>query len=710
MPKSYNALKVKIAESLSHFERSRALMSATQRSRKARASQLSSFDDPEAFFDEVKRVKTESISNLDKLMAQFVSSCERNGAKVFVAKTGNDAVDYVVELARKHNAKLIGKAKSLTTEEIELNRYLEEKGIDVAETDLGERIIQLAREKPFHLVFPAVHKSQSEVAQLLSNSTKTQVPDDLNEIMKVIRRELRPIFLEEEIGITGANAAVAETGTIVIETNEGNARLVSSIPDVHVVIVGMEKIVPRIEDALNLAIAHPVSATGTRLTNYVSLISQRRPLEGHPNREMHVIVLDNGRSKMKSDPWFKEALNCIRCGACMNVCPTYGVVGGHTFGYIYPGPIGIPWTKEVHGLEKAGEFAHLCIACGLCREICPADIDIPMMIAKVKEEDVKENGQIIPNRVLSRSDKFAKVASATSPVSNWVIQSRPSRAFMDTFLGIERKRKLPKFERLTFEKRFPKLKKSIDNPRGRIIYFPDIFANYNEPQLAEKAVNLLQENQIEVLLPPNLKASGMPYISYGELGEATKVARHNINILSKFVAKGYDVVATEPTATYCLKEVYPKLLEYSDESKLVAAHSFEFFEYLALKNPNLKERIPNSESVSMKQRKRIGFHIPCHQRALGGGKDTIEALKRQGYDVQIIETGTCCGMAGTFGLKKGELGYELSMAVGKPLFELFEGDDSIEFIATESSVCTEQLTDGTRYEVVHPLDLLVSKK
>ena len=698
MPKDYDALKEKIADSISHYEKSKALSAATKRSRNARTSQLLSLSDPSGLLSDVKDLKRSSISNLDNLLQQFVSSCEKNGSQVLIAKTGQDVVTYVLDLAGKNNVKLIDKSKSLTTEEIELNHHLEQKGINIVETDLGERIIQLANEKPFHLVFPAVHKSQKEVAELFSSSFNTNVPDDLDEIMKVIRKELRPIFLESGIGITGANVAVAETGSIVIETNEGNARLVSGVPDIHVVIVGMEKIVPTWEDALKLAMAHPVSATGTRLTNYVSMISQRRPLEGHPNRELHIIVLDNGRRKMKEDSWFREGLSCIRCGACMNICPTYGVVGGHVFGYIYPGPIGIPWTEEVHGLDKA-EFAHLCISCGLCREICPADIDIPMMIAKVKERDVEANGQLTPNKVLSKSDMFAKLASSTAPLSNWIIQSRLSRAFMDRFLGIDKRRNLPRFERNTFEKRFKKIKKVLPCPSSKVVYFVDIFANYNDPRLAEKALKMLQDQNIEVELPKDLKASGMPYISYGELKEATRIAKHNVRILASLVKQGYDVVATEPTATYCLKEIYPKLLDHSTESELVSEHSFEFFEYLESHSEKL-------DTKTVQTRKQIGFHIPCHQRGLSAGKHTIDLLTKKGYDVKVIETGTCCGMAGTFGLKKGDLGYNLSMAVGKPLFELFEAEKTIEMIATESSVCTQQLTDGTKLRLVHPIDLL----
>lgn len=706
MPKDYSSLKKKITIALETPERGKTLLVAVKRGRDARREQLATLEDPEEFRSEIKEIKTSSIENLDSLLATFMKNCEQNGNKVFVAKDGKEVVDYILDLANRNNVTLIEKSKSLTTEEIELNHHLQEgkKDLTVVETDLGERIIQLVDEKPYHLVFPAIHKTQGEVAQIFSEATGSSIPDDLTAIMDTVRKHLRPTFLNSQLGITGCNIAVAETGSIIVETNEGNARLVSAVPDIHVVVVGMEKIIATWEEALKLVMAHPISATGTRLTNYVSIVTQRLPLGGSSARELHVIILDNGRSKMRQDPWLKEGLDCIRCGACMNACPTYGVVGGHVFGYIYPGPIGIPWTEEVHGLDKAAEFAPLCISCGLCKEICPADIDIPMMIAKVKEEDVEKNGQLTPNKILSRSDDFAKLASATAPLSNWVIQSRISRSFMDQFLGIEKKRKLPRFQRKTFEKRFSSIKQGIANPKGKIVYFVDLVANYNEPELGVRAVELLQKSGIEVVIAPKLKPSGMPYISYGELKKAKEIADWNVNILSDYVERGYDVVATEPTAVYCLKFAYPKLLGNSEKSRDVAKKSFEYFEYLSKKSDALSLKKKDGSSAGGEV---IGFHIPCHQRALSSGKFTISALEGAGYKVRVIETGTCCGMAGTFGLKKGPLGYDLSMAVGRPLFDLFNKESStIRIIATESSVCTTQLEDGTKCELTHPLNLI----
>jgi len=706
LPKDYTNLKKKITAALNNPERGKTLLVAVKRGRDARREQLATLEDPEEFRAGIKEIKTSSIANLDSLLATFMKNCELNGNKVFLGKDGKAVVDYILDLANKNNVTLIEKSKSLTTEEIELNHHLQEgkKDLSVIETDLGERIIQLVDEKPYHLVFPAIHKTQGEVADIFSKTTGTQIPNELPAIMDAVRKHLRPVFLNSQLGITGANIAVAETGSIIVETNEGNARLVSAIPNIHLVVVGMEKIISTWDEALKLVMAHPISATGTRLTNYVSIVTERLPFGENTSRELHVIILDNGRTKMRADPWMKEALECIRCGACMNACPTYGVVGGHTFGYIYPGPIGIPWTEEVHGLDKAAEFAHLCISCGLCKEICPADIDIPMMIAKVKEEDVEQNGQLTPNKILSQSDDFARIASATAPVSNWVIQSRLTRSFMDRFLGIEKKRKLPRFQRRTFEKRFASIERTVPNPKGKIVYFVDLVANYNEPELGIKAVELLQKSGIEVAFVPKLKPSGMPYISYGELKKAKKIAGWNVDLLADYVEKGYDIVATEPTAVYCLKFAYPKLLDNSKKSVDVASKSFEYFEYLEKNCRQFNLKATRNQEADQAP---IGFHIPCHQRALSSGKFTISALERAGYRVKVIETGTCCGMAGTFGLKKGPLGYDLSMAVGKPLFDLFNNESpAIKMIATESSVCTIQLEDGTNCELVHPLDLI----
>ncbi len=639
-----------------------------------------------------RRVKAGKAGD-PELIERFAESVRRNGGHVFMAKTGEDAVRYVAELAKRTGAELIVKSKSLTTEEIEFNHHLAESGVRCVETDLGELIVQLNNEKPVHLVAPAAHLSTADVAEIFSRELNKKIPADPEAILKEVRPYLRPLFLSAQIGVTGANIGVAETGTIIVETNEGNARLVASLPKVHIVVMGMEKIIQSWDDVAQLLEAHAVSATGQSQTVYISIFTQHVPLAGSSDgREFHVVILDNGRTKMHDDPSFNDALNCIRCGACMNICPTYGIVGGHVFGYLYPGPIGIPWTAEVHGLENA-TFAHLCISCGLCKEICPVDIDMPLMIAKVKSEEVAKNGQLRVNGFFMASDRLAGLASATAPVSNWMIRRSLTRFLMEKAVGVDRRRTLPHFSRTRLRDRLEGTSKGTGE-KGKLVFFPDIYADYNDPELGYRAIALLRSMGYAVEVP-DLKWSGMPYISYGDVEKATEVAKLNLGILEPYVASGYGVVATEPTATYMLREMYPNLVP-GDASKRVAAVSTSFFAKIQsdLGAVKLKAAFPTDEP--------IGFHIACHERAMSGGVPAMAFLERAGYTVQVVETGTCCGMAGTFGMKNGPLGYDLSMAVGDRLFKLFE-ESKTRLVASESSVCAMQITDGTRLRVMHPL-------
>ncbi len=672
------------------------LWGAMSRGRENRESGLSEFGVVvETMKAEDRRIKAGKAAD-PEVVERFAESVRRNGGHVFMAKTGDDAIGYVADLAKAKGADLIVKSKSLTTEEIEFNRHLADRGIRCVETDLGELIVQLNRERPVHLVAPAAHLSSADVAAIFSRELNKDVPADPEAILREVRPYLRPLFLSAGMGVTGANLGIAETGTIVIETNEGNARLVAALPKLHVVIIGMEKIISSWDDAAQLVHAHALSSTGQSQTVYVSIISQHLPLGGSgEGRELHVVILDNGRSAMREDPSLSDALNCIRCGACMNICPTYSVVGGHVFGHLYPGPIGIPWTAGVHGYENAG-FAHLCISCGLCKEICPVDIDMPLMIASVKEKDIAKNGQLRVNSFFASSEGLARAASATAPVSNWILRGSVTRYLMEKTLGVERRRTLPRFSRTRLRKMLRSSGQG-SGESGKLVYFPDIYADYNDPLLGCRAVGLLRSMGYAVEVPP-VRWSGMPYISYGEVKKATEVAEFNLGVLEPYVSSGYTVVSTEPTATYMLRETYPKLVPGEASEKTAAATS-GFFAMIADRLSSLRLQ------PSLSTEKPVGFHIPCQERALTGGAPAIAFLERAGYTVKVVETGTCCGMAGTFGMKHGPLGYDLSMAVGTRLFELF-GASGVGVVASESSVCALQIADGTGLSVRHPLYLV----
>ncbi len=704
----YQRLEKKIDGALKERSSRTALYRAMKRGRDSRHQAVGALPGGEGFRNTVRSVKVRCLEQQNELVDRFARKVRDRGARVFMANDGPDAISYILDIVKKRGAKTVAKSKSLTSEEIEVNHPLEEAGLDVIETDLGELIIQKVNEKPFHLVFPAVHKTAVEVAEIFREVTQQDVPHDVDAIMRIVRKYLRPIFLNADIGMTGANVGVAETGAIVIETNEGNARLVSSIPDVHICIMGREKIVDTVEDALQMMLAHPISAVGQHLTTYVTMMGGRSPLGeggGRAPRESHIIILDNGRSKMREDPLFKDALNCIRCGACMNICPTYGVVGGHTFGYIYPGPIGVPWTSEVHGLDKAAEFAPLCISCGLCKEICPAEIDIPMMIAGVKDRDGEQNGHPRVNRILMAAEGMAKFGCATAPLSNWMMRNGLFRWGMEAFMGIDRRRALPPFRRQTLAKWFRKRGSAprVRDPVRKVAFFADIYAAYNAPELGRAAVGALEALGCEVILPRQ-RGSGYPYIGYGDLKRAEKVADENVRLMLPHVEAGYDIVATEPTAAYCLKVSYPKLLHGRTDAVAVAEGTHELFAYLEI----LEELSDDAGRQPVFEGRRFGFHVSCHQRPLGSGQEAMDYLKRRGAEVELIETGTCCGMAGTFGMKKGMLGYELSQAVGEPLFHAFQ-EARVDTIVTESSVCAIHLREGTGIKVVHPLELLMER-
>jgi L-lactate dehydrogenase complex protein LldF len=352
--------------------------------RLAAKSQTPQWDDAS---ERARAIKAHTLGNLDRYLLMMEANVKKAGGHVYFASDAAAAASYVVELAREKGIETVIKSKSMLSEEMALNSRLEDSGVEPVETDLGEYIVQLAGETPFHIIAPAIHKSKEDVSELFRDKLNVPLYEDIENLTREARTQLREKFLVAGMGITGANFMVAESGTVALVTNEGNGRMCTSMPKVHVAIAGMERIVPSMEDLgtfLRLLIR---SATGQMISSYVTTVTgPRKSTDEDGPEEFHLVVVDNGRSRMLADPELREALYCLRCGACLNACPVYKKVGGHAYGWVYPGPIGAVVSPMLTNLSDAKDLPFASTLCGACREACPVSIDLPRMLLYLRKE------------------------------------------------------------------------------------------------------------------------------------------------------------------------------------------------------------------------------------------------------------------------------------------------------------------------------------
>jgi L-lactate dehydrogenase complex protein LldF len=360
----------------------------------------------DALRDQFKAIRSATMARLAYYLELFEHNAQAAGVQVHWARDSSEACQIISDIARQRGVKLVTKSKSMATEEIHLNRALEEAGIAPVETDLGEWIVQLAGETPSHIIAPAVHKTREQVAELFNQERGEPLPsDDIPSLTAEARRMLRTRFLEAGLGISGVNIGVAETGSIVLVTNEGNGRLVTSAPPVHIALMGIEKVAPTWDDAAVWLALLARSATGQPMSVYTSVITGPARVDDIDGpQEMHIVLLDNGRSQLVGSK-YEEVLHCIRCGACLNVCPVYRKVGGHAYGSPYSGPIGAVISPLLFGLEEYEALPHASSLCGACLDVCPARIDLPRMLLELRADEVDQG-------VLSRTEQLAERSAA----------------------------------------------------------------------------------------------------------------------------------------------------------------------------------------------------------------------------------------------------------------------------------------------------------
>src|SRR6202162_3811379 len=339
--------------------------------------------------NQANQIKKHTIDNLDYYLAQLESNVIAHGGKVVFCNEAQDVVSFVLGLARERKARFIVKSKSMTTEEIHFNERLKEHQLEPVETDLGEYILQLAHERPYHIVAPALHKTRYDVAELFTAQLGVEKEVVIEKQTRIARDVLRQKFLEADIGVTGANFLVADSGAVVLVENEGNARLSTSAPKIHIAVDGIENIIPRAQDLGVFLTLLGRSATGQPLTVYTSFLSgPRRDGEIDGPDEFYVVLLDNGRTKLLADPEKRQSLYCIRCGACLNHCPVYRKIGGHNYPWVYSGPIGAIITPQFHGITSDTWLPFASSLCGACAEVCPVKIEIPKILLKLRSEVV----------------------------------------------------------------------------------------------------------------------------------------------------------------------------------------------------------------------------------------------------------------------------------------------------------------------------------
>jgi len=351
-----------------------------------------------------EQLKKHTLSHFDAYLEEFEKNFTAQGGHLHWARDASEAQKIIIDICKRHDAKTVAKGKSMVGEEIGINQALEDAGIEPIETDLGEYIVQLANEAPSHIIVPCVHKTRSQIIDLFARNHKkygyektlSEVPEIVDEARKVMRSK----FIEADVGITGGNFLVAETGSTVIVTNEGNGDLCNTLPKVHIVTAGLEKIVPTLDDVSVLVKLLGRSATGQEITAYTTITTgPKRETDLDGPEEMHIVLLDNGRTDL-FDSELKEILHCIRCGACLNHCPVYGAIGGHAYGWVYPGPMGSILTPAILGLEEAGDLPNACTLNGRCEEVCPVKIPLPKLLRYLRVRQFNKNQSSKKSRVL----------------------------------------------------------------------------------------------------------------------------------------------------------------------------------------------------------------------------------------------------------------------------------------------------------------------
>ncbi|NOY13922.1 MAG: (Fe-S)-binding protein, partial [Deltaproteobacteria bacterium] len=646
--------------------------------------------DFEALRTEIAEMKTGVRENHAALLQQFIGNAEAAGATVYQAKTAEDANNYIAELAKQKGARLAVKSKSMASEETHLNVALKKAGTRALETDLGEWIIQLAGQRPSHMVMPAIHMFKEEVAELFSKETGKTEPAEIEHLVQVAREQLRQGYLDADIGITGANIAVAETGGIALLTNEGNARLVSTLPKVHVALVGIEKLVPTLEDATKIIRVLPKNATGQLLTSYVTWIRGAVPCAGE-EKELHIVLLDNGRSTLAESPQCRDALNCIRCGACANVCPVYQTVGGHVFGHIYIGAIGIILTAFFHGLDNAAELVRACIGCRSCVAICPSKIDLEEIILSLRETIGDEEGigtgkSLVFRKVMRNRKLFHSLLRAASTLQKPVTKGeRTIRHLPLFFSSLTEWRTLPAVAEKPLRDLILQQPQQVDKPRYRVALYGGCANDFLYPELGLDLVTVMNALDVEVYYPQKQNCCGVPALYSGDKETAVELARQNIDALLE--GNPDFVLTTCPTCAVALQRDF---VEHFKDNPAWATRAEKLAEITIDAASFIVNQLEAAEVFkAAATTEKVTYHDSCHlKRGVGVWQEPRQLIESAGHElVEMAHADRCCGFGGSYSLTSHP---EISRAILK---------DKLSDIAASGATCVAMDCPGCMMQI-----------
>ncbi|HLZ60745.1 MAG TPA: LUD domain-containing protein [Ktedonosporobacter sp.] len=632
----------------------------------------------------LRKAKDDAIEHQPELLAQFKAAAEAAGAIIYEARTAEEANQYIYELCRRKGIELVVKSKTMVSEETELNAYLEARGITPIETDLGEWIAQLGHERPSHMVMPIIHKTRQQVGAILTHAVGREISrEDVQEQVGVIRVEHRKSFLTAGMGISGANALIAEGGTVMMSTNEGNGRLVTSLPPVHVVMAGYDKLIGTYAEAMTQLRLLARSATAQAITSYTTFLTG----PATPGKEMHIVLLDNGRSEMRADPRFKDALRCIRCAACANVCPPYQQVGGHAFGHIYSGAIGLVVTPFHHGLEADAGPQSLCVSCNACETVCPVEIPLPSLILDVRSRVMEQKGLpwmkklvfglMARPRLFGLFTRLASIGQLPVTRGGQYVRARSlgplsKLPLVRSLVAMASWRSLPAFAIRPLRDRVKDQGHSHSHEAERkldltICYFAGCMTDRLYPEMGEAVIKVLQAAGARVVFPQQQNCCGLPALNSGDRRDGASMARQTIVALERALSdyKADYILSASTSCVVTVVQDYIKLFEDLNQqgwlrrAQALAEKVIDFASFMD------RVVLPGGVDLPVKEQQGSGsvtYHDSCQSCNCLGLRSQARRIIQDVLKLELHEmpqSDVCCGFGGSTSLEHPEVAEKL---------------------------------------------------